>query len=68
MHGRNVGENDAYLIEWESVPGRQYNVYWASSLGEGFELVAEGLRYPQNSYSDPSGQSGFYRIEVQLDE
>lgn len=68
----DAGEAGAasFVIEWTSVSGRVYTVYWAPSLTEGFQPFSDVLRYPQNSYTDTvhSAQSfGFYVVKVGLD-
>jgi len=69
VHGRKAASDEAYILEWECVPGRLYNVYWCESLGDQFELIQEGIRYPKNNYKGSSLRpSGFYRLEVLLDE
>jgi hypothetical protein len=59
------------VINWTSVPGREYAVYWAKTLTNSFEFVTPGyLPYPQNSYTDTVHTvegCGFYYIDVQLD-
>ena len=68
VKGRKADEADAFFIEWDSVPGRKYNIYWTGSLDEEFELIASGIHYPQDSFVDPTINEGFYRVEVLLDE
>ncbi len=61
-----------FVINWNSVEGREYAVYWAKTLSDGFVSVTPGyLPYPQNSYTDTVHTvegCGFYYIDVQLQE
>jgi hypothetical protein len=60
-----------FVINWNSVEGREYAVYWAKTLTNTFESVTPGyLPYPQNSYTDTVHTvegCGFYFIDVRLD-
>lgn len=60
-----------FVINWNSVAGRKYRVYWAKTLTNAFDSVTPGyLPYPQNSYTDTVHTvegCGFYYIDVQLD-
>lgn len=60
-----------FVINWNSVPGRKYRVFWAKTLSDPFVSVTPGyLPYPQNSYIDTVHTNegcGFYYIDVQLD-
>jgi len=58
-----------FVINWNSVDGRKYNIYWAKTLTDGFATVATDLPYPQSSYTDTVHTvegCGFYYIDVQL--
>jgi hypothetical protein len=59
-----------FVINWTAVPEREYAVYWAKSLSDGFDPVTPGyLPYPQNSYTDTVHTvegCGFYYIDVRL--
>ena len=60
-----------FVINWNSVEGRKYGIYWAKTLSDGFETVATDLLYPQNSFTDTvhtNDGCGFYYIDVQLDD
>lgn len=61
-----------FVINWNAVPGREYAVYWAKTLSDGFVPVTPGyLPYPQNSYTDTVHTNegcGFYYIDVQLQD
>lgn len=63
---------EGFVINWNSVEGREYAVYWAKELADGFDPVTPGyLPYPQNSYTDTVHTvegCGFYYIDVRLIE
>jgi hypothetical protein len=57
------------VIEWTSVEDRSYSVGWAKTLTNGYQVLQNGIEYPQNSYTDTlhnAESTGFYQIEVQL--
>ncbi len=59
-----------FVVNWNSVAGRQYGIYWTTNLISGFQMLATGLLYPVNSYTDTvhtAEDGGFYSIDVQLD-
>lgn len=59
-----------YVVTWNTVSGRQYGIYWTTNLTSGFQMLATGLLYPVNSYTDTvhtAETGGFYYIDVQLD-
>jgi hypothetical protein len=60
-----------FVINWNSVEGRKYGIYWAKTLSDGFETIATDLLYPQSSYTDTvhtNAGCGFYYIDVQLQD
>ena len=60
-----------FVVNWTAVEGRVYGVYWTDDLASGFQTLATGLAYPQNSYTDTVHtveDGGFYYIDVQLAE
>ena len=61
---------DGSVIQWGSVSGRVYSVWWSSDLRlESFQPLQTNIFWPQSSYTNPaSGSKAFYRIEVQLPE
>lgn len=59
-----------YMISWNAAPGREYDVYWSSNLISGFELLAQDLVFPQNSYTDTvhaAEDDSFYKVKVHLE-
>lgn len=68
-----VSEGDALesglAINWLSVSGRVYNVYWTESLTSDWQMVTNGLPYTPNNWTDTdhsSEEAGFYKIEVEM--
>jgi hypothetical protein len=63
-------ENDGgpgFVIHWDAVEGRMYEVQWASAINDGFRILASGITYPVNSYTDTlhsAHSTGFYRVLV----
>ncbi len=64
--GQDEGTNH-YILNWQSVTGRVYNIYWAPSLAQEFQPLEAGILYPQGSYTDlvhSAESSRFYRVMV----
>jgi hypothetical protein len=60
-----------FILNWDSLLGREYSVYWSESVAKPFQLLEDCIRYPQNSYTDSvhnAESGGFYKIDVKLDE
>jgi hypothetical protein len=61
-------------LHWDSVSGRLYNVYWSSNLLDGvsgFRLIGSNIPWTANGFTDTvhnAENTGYYRIEVQLEE
>jgi hypothetical protein len=56
-----------FVIKWEAMPKRVYNVLWTASLTNEFQVLERGLQYPLNSYTDTvhsAEWSGYYRLYV----
>ncbi|VGO11758.1 hypothetical protein PDESU_00304 [Pontiella desulfatans] len=65
-----VSSQPDVTVDWHSVSGRVYSVYWTDQLTNNWQMVTNGLPYPQNSWTDTghSGDdAGFYRITVEMD-
>ncbi len=61
---------DAMEINWSSVSGRLYNVYWSTNLLDGFELLESNIPWTVTSFTDTVHsveEPGYYRIGVQLE-
>ncbi len=60
-----------YVVEWNSLPGRVYNVSWTYHLlYVPFNDVSGEIRWPANSYTDTVdriGNASLYRIDVRMD-
>jgi hypothetical protein len=61
-----------FVIQWDGVPGRMYNVYWTYNLVYvPFSIIPDTVYSPVNSYTDTVervGNVGFYRIDVRLEQ
>ena len=56
------------ILSWPSVSGRVYSVYWTSNLFNNFQIIESNLTsgaYTDNLHN--AEDTGFYRIEVQLE-
>jgi hypothetical protein len=57
-------------VDWHSVSGRVYSVYWTDHLTNDWQMVTNGLHYSQNSWMDTAHSDddiGFYRISVEME-
>jgi hypothetical protein len=57
-------------VDWNSVSGRVYSVYWTDHLTNDWQMVTNGLDHTQNRWTDTrhSGDDvGFYRVTVEMD-
>ncbi|VGO14038.1 hypothetical protein PDESU_02595 [Pontiella desulfatans] len=55
------------VFQWDALTGREYNLYAATNLLSGFELVRGGMSYPQNSYTNETvmtNRTVFYKLEA----
>ncbi|MDF7798601.1 hypothetical protein P4C99_03955 [Pontiellaceae bacterium B1224] len=65
----NSGEA-GFSIDWLSVSGRVYSVYWTDHLTNDWQMVTNGIDYAQSSWADTDhqvGGVGFYRIKVEME-
>ena len=65
----SAGSMEGCLIEWPTVAGRSYNLLWAPTLTNTFQVIEPDILYPRHSCTDTVytvEQQGFYRVEVQL--
>jgi T5SS/PEP-CTERM-associated repeat protein len=61
--------NSEFIIDWVSVSGRVYNVYWTTNLTDSFQPLETGIGFPRNSCTDTVHNAEdhcFYRVNVQL--
>jgi len=59
---------DGYVISWNSVSGRVYNVHWSTNLMSGFDSFNVEIYPPQNTYTDTlhnAESEVFYKLDVQ---
>lgn len=64
--GGGIGDGEV-ILDWSSVSGRVYDVYWSTNLLHGFVPLKTDIEYPESVYTNtlPDEQdSGFYRVEV----
>jgi hypothetical protein len=58
-----------FIVTWNSIEGRLYNVEWSTNLVDGvFTNISGDLPYPAGSYTDSVERlppANFYRVEVQ---
>ena len=60
---------DGFIINWDSVEGRFYDVFWTSNLTQNFQVLASSIPFPINSYTDhvhAASSVGFYGVAVRL--
>ncbi|MCF7849135.1 MAG: right-handed parallel beta-helix repeat-containing protein [Kiritimatiellales bacterium] len=60
---------DGFIVNWESVSGRVYQVHWGTNLMSGFQSLETNIFYPRNSYTDSVHHvedDGFYKVDVRL--
>ena len=60
-------DNTQASLDWSSVSGRVYDVYWATNLLDSFVPLQTDIAWPQSSYTSPipsEAESGFYQIKV----
>jgi hypothetical protein len=59
----------SFVLNWSSLAGREYRVYWTDHLTHAFQQQGPALEHPQNAYTDTvhdAESAGFYKVEVQL--
>ena len=64
-----AGFESGLALNWLSVSGRVYSVYWTDHLTNDWQMVTNGLHYPRNSWTDTvhsAEDTGFYRITVEM--
>lgn len=58
---------DRTKLNWSSVSGRVYDVYWTTNLLTSFVPLQTNIVWPQSSYTNPpagGAGSGFYKMKV----
>lgn len=59
----------SFVVEWPSVAGREYTVFWTTNLPSGFVPLAPAVEFPRSSYTDTTHSAesaGFYKVQVEL--
>jgi hypothetical protein len=55
------------ILDWNSVSGRVYSVYWTTNLLNGFQCLESNIPWTRCSITNQSDEPcGYYRLEVQL--
>ena len=60
---------DHFILEWVAVESREYQVFWADSLTNGFLPLEPVAIFPQNSFTDSvhsSDNASFYKVKVRI--
>ncbi|MFC1467313.1 LamG-like jellyroll fold domain-containing protein [Verrucomicrobiota bacterium] len=60
---------EGFVVEWNSLPNRYYNVLWSTNLTAGFQMAKPDFEYPQNNYTDSvhsTDSQGYYKVDVRL--
>ena len=64
-----LNDGSGFVVEWNALSNRYYDVLWSTNLENDFELLSSDLEYPKNSYTDTVhgvDPKIFYRIDVRL--
>lgn len=59
------------MLQWSEVSGRVYSIYWTPDLQSPFIPLATAIPWPNSNFTDnthSSESSGFYKIDVQMEE
>jgi len=60
---------NGFVVNWQSVSGRVYGVYWSTNLTDVLQPLNTNIYYPQDSYTDTvhfAEDEGFYKIKVRV--
>ncbi len=60
---------EGFVVTWNSVEGRNYDVLWTPDLDRGFQLLETGIEYPTSSYTDTvhaASSHGYYMLAVRM--
>lgn len=63
----NGSFNQNRVLDWSSVSGRVYEVYWTTNMMNDFVPLATNIIWPQAAYTSPvpgGADSGFYKLKV----
>ena len=66
-----VEGTNRFVVGWNSITGRYYNVQWTTNLTSGFQSLegASNLEHPQSNYTNTTHNAesaGYYKVEVRL--
>jgi hypothetical protein len=63
-----VVENPRNVLNWSTVSGRVYSVYWSTNLVSGFQALNTSVPYPQRSYTNtsPDSRVNYYQVKVRV--
>jgi hypothetical protein len=58
--------NQSQMMNWSSVSGRVYDVYWTTNLMSSFVPLQTNIAWPQSVYTSPvpGTGAGFYKLNV----
>lgn len=57
------------VLQWDTVPGRVYDVYCTTNLLSGFQCVASNIPWAENHFTNTSeSPCEYYKIDVRLEE
>jgi autotransporter-associated beta strand protein len=59
--------NQSQVLDWSSVSGRVYDVYWTTNLMSSFVPLQTNIAWPQSAYTSPMPdgvKSRFYQLKV----
>lgn len=66
IEGGGFGATDS-VLDWQSVSGRVYDVYWTTNLLDGFVPVETDIVWPTSSFTSPvppEAEHEFYQLRV----
>jgi hypothetical protein len=56
------------LLQWGTVSGRVYGVYWTTNLISGFQPLETNIPWTRTSFTNPAAvPCGYYKIDVRLE-
>ena len=61
--------NGEVVLDWNSVSGREYDVYWSTNLLGAFVPLQTNIAWPQSAYTNQIpdvAEQGFYKIKARL--
>ncbi len=65
----SVDIDNGFIINWQSVSGRVYEVYWSTNLLENFQVLETNINWTFSSFTNLNDSpNAYYKIGVQLEE